>query len=204
MTGVGLYDQPTAAADLATSEPLTWLAGRLIWYGQVKPDCLGLSGLDPVTLAANACGMEATSEKVSDWQNQFDADIYAAASTEGVPARLLKRVLKVESQFWPLWDERPAGEIGMAQVTLAGADQYLRWYDPYYNTASVKNQQGMQAAFLASLRCDNCSLYEATAKERANIVTYARILRSYRFTADDWRGALVRWNGEDYASKVEG
>jgi hypothetical protein len=204
-TGTGLYDQPAAVDDLATDESLTWLAGRLIWHNQVQPNCAdGFSGLDPVTLAADACGSQSAAPLVTNWQNQFDADIYAAAAAEGVPARLLKRVLKVESQFWPLWDERPAGEVGMAQITAAAADQYLRWYRPGYPYASEKIQIQMQAEFMNALRCQGCSLHEAIQKEHANIPTYARLLKAYRYSAEDWHGALVLWNGSDYANKVEG
>ena len=175
--GPGLYDQARAIDDLRTARPLTWLASRLVWYGQNAP--------------------------VDQWQNQFDGEIFIAATTEGVPARLLKRVISVESQFWPLWDDRPAGEIGMAQITAAGADQYLRWYAPNYGYASLEEQAALQAEFLRSLRCDGCSLYDAIQQERRNIFYYARILRAYRCSSPDWRAALVLWNGEPYTQKVE-
>jgi hypothetical protein len=203
--GPGIYDQPENSTDLATNESLTWLAGRLIWYDQVQPACDGgFSGLDPVTLAANTCGEEAAAPLVADWQNQFDADIYSAAVAEGIPARLLKRILKIESQYWPLWDERPFSEVGLAQITAAGADQYLRWYFTDYGYATESDQLQKQAEFLNSLRCQSCDLYTALQKERENIPVYARILKAYRLAADDWHGALVLWNGNDYASKVEG
>jgi hypothetical protein len=183
-TGDGLYDQAPDAAALATNENLTWLASRLLWTGE----------------ATNAT----LPGELTTWQNQFDADIYAAATAEHVPARLLKRVIRFESQFWPTWGNRPDGEIGMAQITTAAADQYLRWYDPAYPSAGGKEQAAMKAAFMASLRCDVCTLPEAVEKERANIYTYARILAAYRYGSDDWAGALKLWNGEDYMRKVEG
>ena len=205
LAGSGLYDQPSSADELTSHQALTWLAGRLIWFGLVTPDCDGgTSGLDPLTLAANACGMEAARPLVDEWQNRFDADIYAAAVAEGVPARLLKRVLMQESQFWPLWGQRPADEIGIAQVTPAAADAYLRIYGPNdYGFQSNSQQNALQEQFMASLRCDACDLSAALDKERQNIMIYARLLRAYRAGADDWYGALVRWDGESYASKVE-
>lgn len=203
LPGPGLYDQPTSAAELATTTELTWLAGRLIWHNRVQPVCGdGLSGLDPQTLAADPCGSAAAAPLTDTWQNQFDAEIYAAALAEGVPARLLKQILRTESQFWPLWDERPAGEVGLAQITAAGADQYLRWYAPAYGRASHETQQQLQAELMNSLRCHGCNLEQATAKERENILIYARLLRAYRLSADDWYGALILWNGEPYAQKV--
>jgi len=202
-TGAGLYAQASSTAELTTNLPLSWLAGRMIWYGQVQAECPGgTSGLDQ-SMAANACGQAAASANVRDWQNQFDQDIYAAALAEGVPARLLKSILIQESQLWPLWHERPAGETGMAQITLAGADQYLRWYDRSYPGADGLAQQQLQQQFLTSLECHQCTLAQAIEHERANIVIYARILRAYRYSATDWRGAVELWNGEAYANQVE-
>jgi hypothetical protein len=182
--GPGLYDQVANPAELATSENLTWLASRLMWTGEA----------DHNTLAG----------ELVIWQNQFDQDIYAAAIAEHVPARLLKRVIRFESQFWPSWGNRPAGEVGMAQITSAAADQYLRWYDRAYPSASTAAQGWRMAEFINSLRCDVCTLADTIAKERQNIYTYARILAAYRYAAGDWAGAVRLWNGEEYLKKVEG
>lgn len=203
LLGPGLYDQVGSLQELATHQSLTWLAGRLIWFGIVRPWCDGYSGLDPISFHANGCGSIAAQRSSELWQNQFDQAIYAAALVEGVPGRLIKRVISIESQFWPLWNDGPRGEIGLAQVTAAGADQYLRIYNGNYAYASPVEQNDMQAAFLALLRCDYCSLYGALQKERANIIYYARLLRAYRCSSADWRAALVRWNGELYAEKIE-
>lgn len=194
--------QPAAPSDLATGEPYAWLAGRLIWHGLVTPDCDGYSGLDPVTLAANQCGIESAAQAVHHWQNQFDPDIYAAALAEDVPADLLKRVLAAESQFWPYWENRPAGETGLAQITHAAADQYLRWYDAEYPGLPTARQYEQQVILLQSLKCDYCNLRQAAAKEKRNIYVYARILRAYRCAANDWRSALVAWNGQAYAERI--
>lgn len=190
-------EQPASADELATGEPYTWLAGRLIWYGIVTPDCDGYSGLDPVTLAANECGLKSAAEKVHHWQNQYDGEIYAAALAEGVPADLLKRIIATESQFWPLWENRPAGEIGLAQITPAALDTYLRYYQPGYDALPMARRA--DAVYIASnaLRCENCSLAQAVQKERENIPVYARILRAHRCASPDWRAALVLWNGEE-------
>lgn len=201
--GPGLYDQPTSTAELTTRQPLAWLAGRLIWHGRIRPVCGdGLSGLDPFTLAANPCGESAAAAEVTRWQNQYDDAIYAAALAEGVPARLLKRVILLESQGWPLWDQRPAGEIGLVQVTRAGADQYLRWYAPGYGYASGQRQTELQSAWLNSLRCQHCTLAEAIDQERANLPAYARLLKAYRYASPDWYQALVLWNGVEYAERI--
>jgi hypothetical protein len=181
--GSGLYEQVSAASVLATNDTLDWLAWRLLWTGEA----------DKNTIA----------EKVIAWQNKFDDDIYAAAIAENVPARLLKRILKYESQFWPSWGRKPAGETGMAQVTTNAADQYLRWYDPVYPGADGVTREKLQSEFMASMRCELCSMQMAIDKERENIYIYARILRAYRLSADDWTGALKLWNGEEYQNKLE-
>lgn len=201
--GPGLYDQPAAAADLATQTAYSWLAGRLIWYGYVTPDCDGYSGLDPLSLHANGCGMQAAAPLVLEWQNRFDAEIYAAALAANVPARLLKRIIAAESQFWP-WPAGQAGEIGLAQITPAAADQYLRLYSPGYYQLQPEQRAALQHALIARARCDYCTIEEAIQKERENIQLYARMLAAYRLTAPDWYGALVAWNGEAYAQKVSG
>lgn len=196
------FEQVTLT-DLDTAEDYHWLAGRLIWFGLVKPACPGgWSGLDPETLAANACGMEAAREKTIEWQNQFNTDILTAAKLEQVPADLLKKVIAAESQFWPLWGKRPADELGLAQITPPAIDQYLRWYDPLYPSLSVKQQAWKQAETLAAMRCELCNVAQAIQKERENILIYARILKAYRLAATDWHDALVKWNGEEYAKKV--
>jgi hypothetical protein len=195
-------EQPASADDLATGEPYTWLAGRLLWYGLVTADCDSYSGLDPVTLAANECGLKSAADKVHHWQNQFDGEIYAAARSEGVPAKLLKDVIAVESQFWPLWENRPAGEIGLAQITPAALDTYLRYYQPGYDALPLARRADALYQTANALRCENCSLEQAVQKERENIPLYARILRAHRCASTDWRAALVLWNGEEYAKKV--
>jgi len=202
--GIGLYEQPSSAQALATDEHLSWLAGRLIWHGIVKPSCPGdTSGLDPRTLAANGCGMASAAEAAKKWQNQFDADILEAARAEGVPARLLKRIMIQESQFWPQWDDQPAGEVGMVQITTNAADQYLRWYVDGYAGLSQPVQELAQAEFVRGLRCELCTVDQAIEKERANISIYARVLKAYRYQAADWRGALVLWNGEAYMKIID-
>lgn len=202
--GGGMFETPPSAEALTTSAPLQFLAGRLIWFGIVHADCDGWSGVDPETGGATSCGMRSARAVVNAWQNRFDGDIYAAAIAENVPASLLKRVLSIESQFWPLWGNRPAGETGIAQLTMGAADTYLRIYGPEdYGVLSPDEQAGLQSLFLAGLRCEPCDLQGALNHERANIVTYARVLRAYRCASTDWRDALVRWNGETYTQRVE-
>ena len=218
-TGFGLYQQSPTAADLKTDKALTWLAGKLIWVGQVKPKCPGSSGLDPYTLAANPCGMGFAKSQVIIWQNQFDAEIYASAVANNVPAKLLKRMMMVESQFWPYYTA-PAGEVGVMQVTDNGLDTLLRFdatFDPFYFQRNEQNKFWSRSVTRNTLTCVNCKLDEAIAHIKTNMPTYARLLASFHCRAvtinpslltevNDraWRQAVVDYNGSaEYLTRIE-
>lgn len=191
--GNGLFERPDDPVDLATSSQYTWLAGRLIWWGYVPVDCDGWSGVDPNTLAATPCGMDAALNRTILWQNQFDQDIYTEAEKYHIPPRLLKEMIGVESQFWPLWSP-PGGEIGVMQVTDNGLDVLMR-YDPEaamqicpmaildcssnYAALSQSKQAAIRLAMAAQLRCMLCGPNQAAAKIRSEIPIYARMLRAY-------------------------
>lgn len=213
--GAGLYDQPASAAELVTDQPLAWLAGRLIWHGLVKPQCDGLSGLDPYTLAANPCGEASARSEVITWQNRYNAEIYSAAVTYHVPARLLKRMMSIESQWWPYWAGE-AGETGIMQVTENGADVLLR-YDPDldhdYIQEDALSQLYTRRALLDRLGCSICQLDAALEHTRQSIPIYARLLAAYRCRAveisqltgaDAWRQAAMDYNGSaEYIRRIE-
>jgi hypothetical protein len=192
-TGAGLFETPLMPALMATHEPYALLGGRLIWWGYVIPACGSFSGLDPYTLAANPCGMASAQPKVTEWQNQFDGEIWIAAKSYSVPAVLLKRMIGIESQFWPLWTA-PAGEVGIAQVTDQGIDILLR-YDTElaahtcsqirsncsrgYPILSEHDQAAMRAAILSQLSCGHCSPTQAAEASRQDVDLYARMLRAF-------------------------
>ncbi len=216
--GIGLYEQSPSAADLYTDQQFTLLAGRLIWYGMIRPECAGgRSGLDPITLAADACGMAASRSAVIAWQNQFNPDIYAAAVKYDVPARLLKRIIEIESQYWPAW-KSDHGETGMLQVSENGADVLLR-YDPdldrEYPHRPIEQQYWRRMDVLRVLACAGCSITRAVDQMHVTIPIYARLLAAYRCRAveitpalsgaEAWRQAAADYNGsQDYLRKVEG
>lgn len=194
--GAGLYEQPNSAAEMATNEPLSLLAGRLLWFGIVTPNCDGFSGLsDAVTLSADGCGMNSAREAVTRWQNRFDEDIYAAALAENVPARLLKAILIAETQTWTLPGPGADGEIGPFQVTDAGLDTLLRYSDPAYAGQHPDRQFYARAALRDELTCPFCTLAQADAHTRAHMRTYARLLAAYRCQVNgDWPAAARAWN----------
>lgn len=130
--GSGLLQQPVAPEGLATSNQYNLLAGELLWHGLAKANCGGRSGLDPITKAPNDCGLQSALPQVITWQNQWDAMILGAANNAKVPARLLKRMMSVESQFWP-WYVGPKDETGMIQITDVGYDTALQYSDDLFN-----------------------------------------------------------------------
>ena len=185
-TGTGLFETPPSAEGLYTTDDLQWLAGRLTWYGRA--------------------------ESVTAWQNQFNVDIFNAARSAGVPAVLLKKLIGVESQYWPLW-KPSAGEIGMGQITDAGADVLLRYDDAIfdsvcksaiarcdrgYHILTTNEQKLIRDVLRATLYCAWCDVDQAIAHERANIIFYSRILRAYGCRNGwDWEAALKDYNGGD-------
>lgn len=216
--GDGLYEQAEGPAALATAEPLTWLAGKLIWSGMVRPACNG-SGLNPRTLAANDCGMAQAQAMVTLWQNQFDAQIYTSATAYNIPAKLLKKILITESQLWPFYsaDHSRAGETTVMQITDNGFDTLLR-FDPaldvdYLGRDDI-NQLWARAVLRDQLVCMNCDVEQAIENIKQNMDIYARLIAAYHCRAvtinpalaghDAWRQAVVDYNGgAEYLARIE-
>ena len=189
-------NNPENPADLATNEPYALLAGQLLWHGYATPDCNGWSGINVQTMGATDCGLISARDAVTRWQNQWDVQILAAANDARVPARLLKAVIGLESQFWPM-AVGPIGESGMIQLTDDGADIALR-YSPVlfalfcppalgsicsqipYHLLRSHQAQKVRDALRASLVCLHCSPGEAVDTAIPDILTYARILAAYR------------------------
>jgi hypothetical protein len=215
--GFGLYEQSPNADALLSDESLTWLAGKLIWNGVVKPQCGG-SGLDPFTLAADPCGMAFARADVIRWQNQFNDAIFTSAVAYNVPARLLKRMMNIESQFWPFYTA-PAGEIGVMQITDNGLDTLLRFdkeFDPFYFERDDLNKFWSRSITRDKLYCLSCTLEEAIAHIKTNMDIYARLLAAFHCRAVTinpalleqgdlaWRQAVLDYNGsEDYLARIE-
>ncbi|HVM70247.1 MAG TPA: transglycosylase SLT domain-containing protein [Anaerolineales bacterium] len=194
-SGQGFYDMPGSAAVLQTSKPYYLLAGNLIWHGLAKPNCNGLSGVDPDNHAATECGLATTMPDVIHWQNQFDQAIYNAASQKQVPPRLLKGVIAQESQFWPL-AVGPQGESGLIQLTDAGADIVLQYSPNVYarvcsavlssltcNSSTYdlldQNSQALLRSYLVTMLQSPADLAEAVTSMKSSMWLDMDILRAY-------------------------
>ncbi|MEW6651161.1 MAG: hypothetical protein AB1453_13365 [Chloroflexota bacterium] len=135
------------ASRLASTEPLAFLAGRLIRYGSIDARGCPSGGLLE-TGAANACGLERGREMVIRWQNQFDEDILRSARLYRVPPRVLKNIFDRESQFWPGIYET-YGEVGFGHMTENGADMVLMWNADFFKSfcPSVFSSTGCEKGY---------------------------------------------------------
>jgi hypothetical protein len=116
---------------LASDEPYTYLAGRLIANQIVDASECPAGGLE-LNGYANTCGLEKARSEVTIWQNQFDAEIITVSSESQIPSQLIKNLFAQESQFWP-GVYRMAEEYGFGQLTETGADTVLLWNETFYN-----------------------------------------------------------------------
>jgi hypothetical protein len=119
---------------LGPAEPtdvgLAYLAGRLIRSGEVDASQCGSGGL-LFNGYADVCGLNAARPLLRVYQNQHDGAINQAAQAEGIPGKLLKKLIETESQFWAQ-AQAAAGEVGLGQLTHNGADMVLIWDADYY------------------------------------------------------------------------
>jgi len=126
----GWLASPTDPELLASDEPYTYLAGRLITNSVVDAsECPG-GGLESNGYA-NTCGLELARSEVTTWQNQFDEEIIAVSIDTSIPSQLMKNLFAQESQFWP-GVYRIAEEYGFGQMTEKGADTVLLWNEEFY------------------------------------------------------------------------
>jgi hypothetical protein len=112
--------------ELHTRKTLHNLATQLLVNGIVDAsDCPsgGLSlGLDWPT----ACGLERATGAMIEWQNQYDDYIWLASRDQGIPPKIIKTLIEVETQFWPGNARRFLDEYGLGQVSQLGMDVLLR------------------------------------------------------------------------------
>ena len=130
----GVSDEANATWDdfvqfpyqLHTKKTLHNLATNLLVNGIVDAsDCPagGLSiGLDWPT----ACGLERATSAMIEWQNQYDDHIWLASKDQGIPPKILKTLIEVETQFWPGNARLYLDEYGLGQVNQLGIDVLLR------------------------------------------------------------------------------
>jgi hypothetical protein len=185
--GPGILEKPQDHTGLATNNKYNLLEFNLLWYG------LSVSSVE--------------------WQNKLDAAIYQESLAANIPPRLLKSIIATEAQFWPLWepDASSHGEQGLIQLTEAGADLTLRYDEGLYKSIcpgiiyncktsyhrlSIPEQKLLARAMVAGLSCQGCYPLQAMAKEEANIIIYARVIKAYGCkNGYNWVEAMREFNG---------
>ncbi len=80
----------------------------------------------------NACALELLRPELQQWQNQYDLSIWLAGRENGIPPVLLKTLIEVESQFWPITQRQFLDELGLAQINQLGIDVLLRTDAEFY------------------------------------------------------------------------
>lgn len=182
-------------ASIATSKDLHLLAGRLLWYGYARPNCRGgLSGVEMSTLAATPCGMDGARAEMIAWQNSLDDAILKASALWNIPAATLKTLIERESQYWS-WTGTD-GEMGLIQITDAGAGVVLHVYEKGYYKMTAFEQYQARSAWLRSLACDYCTPKQALEKAKQDMSKYAQALAAYYCMYGNWDAALTKWNNK--------
>jgi len=180
---------------LNTNKTLHYLTTQLIVHGIVDvSDCPagGLSvGLDWPT----GCGLERAQSAMIEWQNQYDDYIWLASRDVGIPPKILKSLIEVESQFWPGNERFYVDEVGLGQLNQLGVDVLLRRNPALfqdvcstvlddcempYSLMSPENQAMIRGAFINSQSafCPTCENGLDLNKAKQSISFIAQVLRA--------------------------
>ena len=139
-TAWGIFEQNNATWDdfvqfpheLHTRKTLHNLATQLILNGIVDASDCPAGGLSLGLNWPTACGLERATAAMIEWQNQYDEYIWLASKDHGIPPKILKTLIEVETQFWPGNARRFLDEYGLGQVNQLGIDVLLRRDPTFY------------------------------------------------------------------------
>jgi len=109
-----------------TNKTLYYLATNLIVHGVVDVEGCPAGGLSIGLDWPTGCGLERSRNAMITWQNQYDEYIWLASRDVGIPPKILKTLIEVESQFWPGNSRFYVDEYGLGQVNQLGVDVLLR------------------------------------------------------------------------------
>ncbi|HSG42623.1 MAG TPA: hypothetical protein VLA72_05660 [Anaerolineales bacterium] len=185
-----------------TQKTLHTLARNLILNGIVDTAACEFGGLSVGLDWPTACGLELAAPKMIEWQNQYDEYIWLAGKEEGIPPKILKTLIEIESQFWPGNSRFYLDEVGLGQINQLGIDVLLR-EDPSlyqdicptvlgdcavpYVSLSPAQQQLIRGAVISSIdaTCPTCEngLDLNVAKDSISIIS--RLLRANCQKVDD-------------------
>jgi len=185
---------PTLPQQLNTAQSLDILTGNLIRAGIVNTQSCPGAGLFSYG-SPNGCGMDTARPAATQWQNQFDPIIWLSARSAGIPARLLKTLIQIETQFWPGTGTNTLYEFGLGQLNYLGLDTALRWDSQLFNqicNSAIYNCAGGYAALppdiqaqlkgalmnLVDSSCASCPGGVDLANAQASIPMLAQALRA--------------------------
>jgi hypothetical protein len=130
-----------------------------------------------------------------EWQNQYDEYIWLASKEHGIPPKILKTLIEVESQFWPGNERFYVDEIGLGQLNQLGVDVLLRRNPTLYQQVcaqvlddcampyalmSAQNQAMIRGAFVNSFSslCPTCQYGLDLNKAKQSIPFIAQVLQA--------------------------
>ena len=130
----GIYDESNVTWDdfvqfpyeLHTKKTLHSLATQLLINGVVDASDCPAGGLSLGLSWPTACGLERSTSAMIEWQNQYDDHIWLASRDQGIPPKILKTLVEIETQFWPGNTRFYLDEYGLGQVNQLGVDVLLR------------------------------------------------------------------------------
>jgi hypothetical protein len=199
--GVTNYDNPSWAQfpqfpyELNTDITLHHLAARLIVSGLVNTQNCPAGGLSQDLDWPNGCGLTQATPKMIEWQNQYDDAIWSAGNEIGIPPKILKTLIEVESQFWPGNERFYVDEYGLGQINQLGVDVLLR-NDPNlyqqacssvlsnclmpYTSLAPDQQAQVRGALLSSQNalCSTCTNGIDLTKAKQSITFVAQLLKA--------------------------
>lgn len=181
--------------EINTQKTLHYLATQLLITGIVDASDCPSGGLSIGLSWPTACGLERASRAMIEWQNQYDDYIWLASRDHGIPPKILKTVIEVESQFWPGNSRFYLDEYGLGQTNQLGVDVLLRKDPTLYQRVcpSVLSDcarpylslDGLQQAMirgavmnLMDARCANCSYGFDLNKAKESISILAQLLKA--------------------------
>jgi hypothetical protein len=202
---------------LNTNKTLHHLVTRLIINGLVDVDGCPAGGLSIGLDWPTGCGLERARGTMIEWQNQYDEYIWLASKDIGIPPKILKTLIEVESQFWPGNERFYLDEFGLGQINQLGVDVLLRRNPALYQEVcssilddcampyslmSAQNQAMIRGAFVNSQSaiCPTCQNGLDLNVAKQSISFIAQVLKAncetVKIIADDNRE-------DDYIEELE-
>jgi hypothetical protein len=193
---------------LNTNKTLHHLVTRLIVQGIVDVEGCPAGGLSIGLDWPTGCGLERARDTMIEWQNQYDEYIWLASKDVGIPPKILKTLIEVESQFWPGNERFYVDEFGLGQVNQLGVDVLLRRNPALYQEVcstvlddcampyslmSAENQAMIRGAFVnaQSAICPTCQNGLDLNVAKQSISFIAQVLKAncetVKIIADDNR-----------------